>query len=215
MNNYINVSKEDISDIVIIIPSLLKFKDNLLDDIKVLKDIGYTGTYKGRRVSIIESKIGIGKISHDLFKSYDVNSIIRINNSQALTMDLNLNDIILVNAAYNDSDTDEFEYASSYLNFYLQDAASSLNTSISIANVYTKDKFYNSDDNYRKSYNKYGCLVCDKESFKLFECAKKFNKKAACLLTVSDSLETDKILNESEMKKSFKKLIEIALESTL
>lgn len=218
MKSQINILKEDISDVVIIVPDLLNLIDiinNYLENFKAIDNFGYTGTYKGRKVSIIESKVDIEKISYELFELYNVDSIIGINVTQALTMDLNLNDIIVVNAAYKDSDIEESLYASSYLNFYLQDAASSLNTSISIANVYTRDAFYNSDDNYKKSYNKYGCLACDKEAFKLFECAKKLNKKSTFLLTVSDHLGTNKKMIETEIEKSLKKLIEVALESTL
>lgn len=233
MTPHIEAKKEDIAKVVLMPGDPLRAKmiaEEFLENPRLINQVrnvlGYTGTYKGKEVTVMASGMGmpsIGIYSYELFKFYDVESIIRVGSAGAYTKDLNLYDVILVNAAYSDSSyakvqsgSEESEiHASSNLNFYLQDAANSLNIPITIANVYSTDIFYKENDNYKEIYNKYGCLACEMESFALFHNAKMLNKKAACLLTISDNLETKEETTSLERQNSFKQMIKIALESIL
>lgn len=233
MTPHIEAKKEDIAKTVIMPGDPLRAKmiaETFLDNPRLINKVrnilGYTGTYKGKEVTVMASGMGmpsIGIYSYELFKFYDVDNIIRVGTAGAYTKDLNLYDIILVNASYSDStyakvqngSEDTLINASSNLNFYLQDAASRLNIPLTIANIYSTDVFYKENDNYLELYHKYGCLACEMESFALFHNAKVLGKKAACLLTVSDNLETKEETTSEERQNSFKQMIEVALESIL
>lgn len=233
MTPHIEAKKEDIAKVVLMPGDPLRAKmiaEEFLENPRLVNKVrnifAFTGTYKGKEVTVMASGMGmpsIGIYSYELFKFYDVDSIIRVGSAGAYTRDLNLYDVILVNASYSDSSyakvqsgcEDTLLYASSNLNFYLQEAANNLNIPITIANVYSTDVFYKEQENYKELYNKYGCLACEMESFALFHNAKALNKKAACLLTISDNLETKEETTSLERQNSFKKMIEIALESIL
>jgi len=233
MTPHIEAKKEDIAKTVLMPGDPLRAKmiaETFLESPRLVNQVrnifAYTGTYKGKEVTVMASGMGmpsIGIYSYELFKFYDVDSIIRVGSAGAYTKDLNLYDVILVNASYSDSNYAKVQSgseetlieASSSLNFYLQEAADNLNIPITIANIYSTDVFYKEKDNYKELYNKYGCLACEMESFALFHNAKMLNKKAACLLTVSDNLETKEETTPEERQNAFKKMIEIALESIL
>lgn len=233
MTPHIESRKEDIAKIVIMPGDPLRAKmiaDTYLENVKLVNKVrnvlGYTGTYKGKEVTIMASGMGmpsIGIYSYELFKFYDVDSIIRVGSCGAYTKDLNLYDVILVNEAYSDSSYAKVQNgyeenhigSSPSLNFYLREAAENLGKSITIANIYSSDVFYKENDNYKELYNKYGCLGVEMESFALFHNAKVLNKKAACILTVSDNLETKEETTAEERQNAFKDMIEITLESIL
>ena len=233
MTPHIEAKKEDTAKIVIMPGDPLRAKmiaETYLNDVKLVNTVrnmlGYTGKYKGKEVTVMASGMGmpsIGIYSYELFKFYDVDSIIRVGSCGAYTKDLNLYDVILVNEAYSDSSYAKIQNGysenhiegSSSLNFYLREAAENLGKSITIANIYSSDVFYKENDNYKELYNKYGCLGVEMESFALFHNAKVLNKKAACILTVSDNLETKEETTSEERQNAFKDMIEITLESIL
>lgn len=233
MTPHIEAKREDIAKIVIMPGDPLRAKmiaDTYLSDIKLVNTVrnvlGYTGKYKGKEVTVMASGMGmpsIGIYSYELFKFYDVDSIIRVGSCGAYTKDLNLYDILLVNEAYSDSTyakeqngyLENHIEGSSSLNFYLREAAENLGKSITIANIYSTDVFYKENFNYKEIYNKYGCLGQEMEAFALFHNAKVLNKKAACILTVSDNLETKEETTSEERQNAFKDMIEITLESIL
>ena len=233
MTPHIEANKDDIAKIVIMPGDPLRAKmiaETYLEDVKLVNTVrnvlGYTGKYKGKEVTVMASGMGmpsIGIYSYELFKFYDVDSIIRVGSCGAYTRDLNLYDVILVNEAYSDSSYAEVQNgylenhieASTSLNFYLRETAENLGKSITIANIYSSDVFYKENDNYKELYNKYGCLGVEMESFALFHNAKVLNKKAACILTVSDNLETKEETTSEERQNAFKDMIEITLESIL
>ena len=233
MTPHIEAKQGEIAKTVIMPGDPLRAKmiaENFLENSKLINQVrnvfGYTGTYKGKEVTVMASGMGmpsVGIYSYELFKFYDVDNIIRVGSAGAYTKDLNLYDVLLVNASYSDSSyakvqsgsDDNLISASSNLNFYIQEAANNLNIPLTIANVYSTDVFYKENDNYKEIYNKFGCLACEMESFALFHNAKILNKKAACLLTISDNLETEEKTTSEERQNAFKQMIEIALESIL
>ena len=171
MTPHIEAKKDDIAKIVIMPGDPLRAKmiaDTYLENVKLVNTVrnvlGYTGTYKGKEVTVMASGMGmpsIGIYSYELFKFYDVDSIIRVGSCGAYTKDLNLYDVILVNEAYSDSSYAKVQNgyeenhieSSPSLNFYLREAAENLGKSITIANIYSSDVFYKEHDNYKELYN--------------------------------------------------------------
>ena len=87
------------------------------------------------------------------------------------------------------------------------------NVSLHFSNVHSSDIFYKENNNYKELYDKYGCVCVEMESFALFHNAKVLNKKASCLLTISDSLVTNEETTSEERQNSFGKMIKLALDA--
>ena len=201
---------------------------SFLSDYKCINSVrgmlGFTGMYKGKEVTVMASGMGmpsIGIYSYELFKFYNVDKIIRVGSAGSYTKDLNLYDVVLVNGCYSESSyaktqngcEDNMMYANETLNFYIKQAADENNIPITVANIHSSDVFYKEDNNFKELYEKYGCMCVEMESFALFHNANILNKKAACILTISDSLVTKEETTSEERQKSFNKMIELALKS--
>lgn len=204
--------------------------ETYLDNYKLVNDVrgmyAYTGTYKGKDITVMASGMGmpsIGIYSYELYKFYNVDNIIRIGSAGAYTADLNLYDLVLVNNCYSESSFAKTQNgyegniieSSSYLNFYIKETAEEMNKHITIGNIHSTDIFYYEIDNFRETYNQYGSLAREMESFALFHNAKVLNKKAACILTISNNLVTNAETTIDERQNSFTSMIELALESCL
>lgn len=233
MTPHIESKIDEIADTVIMPGDSLRAKliaERYLKNYKLVNSIrniyAYTGYYKDKLITIMASGMGmpsIGIYSYELYKEYNVKNIIRVGTCGSYTKDLNLYDIVLVNAAYSDSSfakvqnnsDDKIIDASEALNLYIKQTSDELNKHITIANIYSSDVFYKENDNYKDYINKYGCLAVEMESFALFHNAKVLNKRAACLLTVTDNFETGEKIDAVDRQNSVIDMIEIALESTL
>lgn len=185
---------------------------------------GYTGTYKGKKISVMGSGMGmpsIGIYSYELFAFYGVENIIRIGSCGAYSKDLNLYDVLLVKDAWSESSfakaqgisTSDVLEATPSLNDELRQHAKQLNIPITECRIHSSDVFYRQNfDDYKTIYQEHGCLAVEMESFALFANAKATNKHAACLLTVSDSLVTHEATSSDERQNAFTKMMEIALQ---
>lgn len=231
MTPHIEAKEGEIAKTVIMPGDPLRAKhiaEKFLKDAKLVNTVrnmlAYTGTYEGKEVTVMSSGMGmpsIGIYSYELYKFYDVENIIRVGSAGAYTKDLNLYDIVLVNGCYSESSfaktqngcEDNILYANDTLNFYIKQAAEENNIHITLANVHSSDVFYKENDNYEELYKKYGCMCVEMESFALFHNAKVLNKKAACILTISDNLVTQEKTTPQERQNSFDKMIELALKS--
>jgi len=188
---------------------------------------GFTGTYKGKKVSVMGSGMGIPSIgiySYELFKFYGVEKIIRIGSAGSYTNELNIYDVLLVEGAFSEStfalcqsgDTDKIQYPDPSLKEELRDAAKRLNIDVREGLVYSSDNFYfeeNAIAANRANVAEYNLLACEMESFGLFHTAKILGKKAACLLTISDSLVTHEETTHEERQKKLIDMMKIALEA--
>lgn len=233
MTPHIEAKKEDIAKTVIMPGDPLRAKfiaENYLENPRLVNQVrgmlAYTGTYKGKKITVMGSGMGmpsIGIYSYELYKEYDVEQILRIGTAGAYTADLNLYDVLLVQKCYSESSfgktqngSDEKEKEANFaLNFHIQEAAAELGKHLTIGTIHSSDVFYKENDNFRELYEKYGCLACEMESFALFHNASVLGKKAACILTISDNLVTKAETTSEERQKSLKDMIELALESCL
>lgn len=184
---------------------------------------GYTGTYKGKRVSIMGSGMGmpsIGIYSYELFSQYDVETIIRIGSCGALQENVHLRDIIIAQGCCTDSSfINQFHLPGTYSaisSFELLEkavhCAKEKDVTYHVGNVLASDVFYNADETANKKWAMMGVLGTEMESYALFTTAAYLKKKALTLLTVSDSLVTNEQTTAAEREKTFTAMMEIALE---
>ncbi len=186
---------------------------------------GYTGMYNGKKISVMGSGMGmpsIGIYSYELFAFYDVENIIRIGSAGAYTKELNLYDIVLVSESYSESTFanivlgDEIDTLSSdqILSQKIIDKSKELNMNITYGKIHSSDVFYRKNfDDYKELYSDKGCLCVEMESFALFANAKATGKKATCLLTISDNLETGELTTSEERQNAFTNMMKLALET--
>ncbi len=234
MTPHIEANKEDVAKIVIMPGDPVRAKliaDNYLENVKMISNVrgmnAFTGTYKGLKISVFPSGMGIpsmGIYSYELFKEYDVDKIIKVGTCGSYTKDLDLGDLVIINASYSESTyakvqdnvDDDLIYASDFINFYLRETAEEMGKHVTIANVHSSDVFYEEDDSIRKNaMDKHVCMACEMESFALFHNAKKFGKKASQILTVTDNLVTGERASASDRTNKVNDMIVIALESAL
>jgi purine-nucleoside phosphorylase len=230
---HIEAKEGEIADIVLMPGDPLRAKfiaehylENAVMFNSVRNMLGYTGYYHGKRVSVMGSGMGMpsmGIYSYELFKFYNVDSIIRIGSCGSFTNDLKIYDIFLADKAYSDSiysfsqngDTTKIISSSNDLSNKIEETAKNKGIKIVRGNVYSTDVFdpYKENPNYDVPINEYKCIAAEMETFALFHNAKILNKKAACLLTVSDSILKKEGISAEEREKSFTEMIELALNS--
>ena len=231
MTPHNEANKDDIAKIVLMPGDPLRAKfiaETYLTDYKLVNKVrnclAYTGYYNGKRVTVMASGMGmpsIGIYSYELFKFYDVDTIIRVGSSGAYTDELDVFDVVLVNGAYSESTYAKMQggeernilYGNQELNEHIMKVAKDNNINLHFVNTHSSDIFYKENDNFPELYEKYGCACVEMESFALFHNANILGKKAACLLTISDSLVTHKETTSEERQNSFKEMIELALKS--
>ncbi|MDD4298282.1 MAG: purine-nucleoside phosphorylase [Bacilli bacterium] len=228
---HIGALKGDIAKIVLMPGDPLRAKfiaETYLTDVVMFNQVrnmfGYTGYYNNKKVSVMGSGMGmpsIGIYSYELYNDYDVEKIIRIGSCGALIKELKLFDVILVDAAYSDSsyayvqsgNENKVIVSSSFLTNHIEAVAKQEGIEIVKGNVYSTDVFYNQNTDIEKLVNDYKCIGTEMEAFALFHNAKIFDKEAACILTVSDSLITKDAITSEQREKSFVKMVELALKS--
>ncbi len=204
-----------------------KYLDNAHIVNTVRNTLGYTGFYKGKEVTVFASGMGIpsmGIYSYELFTFHDVEKIIRIGSCGSNHKGVNLLDIILADSAYSISSfpkvyaAEEVNRAdaSKELTNHIEEILKKKDISYKKGLVLTSDVFdaYRDQTSYKSPYPKdLNPLGVDMETFCLFYLAHKLNKEAACLLTVSDSLNDNKKITSEQREKKLNKMIKIALES--
>ena len=223
--------KEDIAKIVLMPGDPLRAKyiaEKYLKDYKLVNSVrnmfAYTGFYKGKRITVMASGMGMpsmGIYSYELYKFYDVDTIIRIGSAGAYTDNLKLYDVVLVKGCYSESSfartqngcEDKILYANEDMNKHILEVAKKEKIDVHYELIHSTDIFYKEENNFQKLYEKYGCACVEMESFALFHNANLLGKKAVCLLTISDSLVTHRETTSLERQNSFNEMIKLALES--
>ena len=237
MTPHNEAKKEDISNIVIMPGDPLRAKyiaENFLDDAVLVNSVrgiyAYTGTYKGKRLTVMASGMGMpsmGIYCYELYKFYNVDTIIRIGSCGAYSKDLKLFDIILSENCYSESNyaltmnNDNCHVVSSSLdvNNIIVNTAEKENIIIYKGNTVCTDCFdlYMTDvnqflDRIPKGFNPLGAEM---EAFALFYTAKVLNKKASCMMSVVDSKYIDKVATPEERQTGLNNMIRLALDSSI
>lgn len=229
MTPHINAKKEDIAKTVLMPGDPLRAKfiaEKFLDNVKLVNTVRnmfmFTGEYKGKKVTIAGSGMGqpsIGIYSYELFKFYDVENIVRIGSAGSYKKDLVLYEVVLAKDSYSDSKTygqlvldvdTHVQTPSEKLNEKLKESAKKLNINLNIGRIHSSDVFYNSRP-LEETIQATQADCVEMESYALFTNAKKLNKNAACLVTISDNLITHEETSSKEREKKFLKMVEIAL----
>ena len=183
---------------------------------------GYTGTYKGKRVSVMASGMGMpsmGIYSYELFNFYDVKNIIRIGTAGCIRQDLKCGDVVLgMGACTNSNYEEQFKLpghfapiASFELLRKAVDTAEKLGITPIVGNIASGDLFYD-DANRLGDWNKMGVIAAEMESAALYMNAARAGKKALCICTISDNPFTGEATTAEERQTTFTKMMEIALE---
>ncbi len=223
-------NKDDIAKIVLMPGDPLRAKfiaDNFLTDVKEFNHVrnmyGYTGYYNGKKISVMGSGMGmasIGIYSYELYKFYDVETIVRIGSAGAYSADLDVYDTVLVTKAWSESTfalaqngyTAHEMLSNDEINNKLRENAKNLNIELKEACVHSSDVFYHEDAKiWEKVRDEHGCKAVEMECFALFTNALTLNKKAACLLTISDSFITHVVTSAEERQKCFTNMMKLAL----
>ena len=184
---------------------------------------GYTGTYKGKPVSVMGHGMGIPSValySYELYAFYDVDQIIRIGSAGALQDFMNLKDVVIAMGACTNSNYAEqyqlpgtFAPIASYnLLARAVESAKALNIPVHVGNVFSSDIFYDDRKDVADRWKKMGILCTEMEAAALYMNAARLGKEALTILTISDHFYKPEILTAEERQLGFTNMMEIALE---
>ncbi|AUS04022.1 purine-nucleoside phosphorylase [Pseudotamlana carrageenivorans] len=230
MSVHIEAQKGDIAETILLPGDPLRakwiaetFLENPVCFNKVRNMFGYTGTYNGKRVSVMGTGMGIPSISiyaHELITEYDVKNLIRVGSAGSYQEDVKIRDIVLAMAASSNSGLNEIRFngadyaptADFDLFKKALKAAETKNIPIKAGNIFSSDEFYADDFKSFKKWSKFGVLCVEMETAGLYTVAAKHHVKALSILTISDSLVTGERTTSLERETTFKDMIDIALE---
>jgi len=190
---------------------------------KVRNMLGYTGTYNGKKVSVMGTGMGVPSISiyaHELINAYGVKNLIRVGSAGSYQKDVKIRDVVLAMAASSNSGVNELRFGGAdyapTANFGLfikaVEAAKKKNIQLKAGNVFTSDEFYADDFEAYKKWSKFGVLCVEMEAAGLYTVAANHDVNALAILTISDSLVTGERTTTKERETTFKGMVEIALE---
>ena len=229
MSAHIDAKKNEIAETVLMPGDPLRAKwiaETFLDNAYCYSNIrgmlGYTGEFKGQRISIQGSGMGIPSAMiyyHELIKEYDVKRIIRVGTAGSYHEDVKIRDIILAlsastNSGINNAIFNDDSYApTANFNLIMKAAVYGQENNIPIkaGNILSSDQYYDEDPLAYKKWAKYGVLCVEMEAAGLYTIAAKYNIEALAILTISDSLVTGEKCSFEERERTFEEMVKIAL----
>lgn len=187
---------------------------------------GYNGTYKGHKVSVMASGMGmpsIGIYSYELYNFFGVENIIRVGSAGGLSSEVKLRDIVAGLGANTNSNfasqygvTGTIAPTCSYeLLGAAVDSAEDLGLSLKVGNLFSSDTFYDADPDCLKKWAEVGSLAVEMEAAALYLTAKKAGKKALAICTISDIPATGEGCSAEERQNTFTDMMKIALETAV
>lgn len=234
MSLHIGAKEGQIAETILLPGDPLRAKlvaDTYLEDVicynQVRGMLGFTGTYKGKRISV--QGTGMGIPSHaiyvtELIRDYGCKNLIRVGTCGAMIEDVRLKDIVLAQGSCTDSGFnkqmfDGFDYAP-IANFELllaaYNEAKHMKLEVRVGNVFTSDVFYVDDfAAYIKKWAEHGVIGVEMETTALYTIAAKYGVKALTILSVTDQLVTGERLTADERQNSLKQMLELALNTTI
>lgn len=189
---------------------------------KIRGMLGYTGSYKGKSVSVQGTGMGIPSAliyCHELIKDYGVKNLIRVGSAGSYQKDIKIRDIVIAMAASSTSNINNIRFLNSDyaptadFELFMKAVQYSRDNNIPIkaGNILSSDQFYEDDPDSYKQWAEFGVLCVEMETAGLYTVAAKYNVKALSILTISDSLVTKEKTSSEERESTFTKMIEIAL----
>lgn len=230
---HINADSEDFGKTVLMPGDPLRSKfiaDNYLENAKLVNNVrgiqGYTGTYKGTKISVMASGMGmptIGIYSYELFNIFGVDNIMRIGSTGAMQENVKVRDIIIgMGACTNSNYASQFGLSGTFApiaSYKLMseaiNQAEKLNANYHVGNILSSDTFYSDDDKATAGWQKMGVLCVEMEAAALYMNAARAGKNALAILTVSDHLITGEETTAEERQTSFTQMMEIALNTAV
>ncbi|WML44993.1 purine-nucleoside phosphorylase [Neobacillus sp. PS3-40] len=232
MSIHIGAKENEIAETVLLPGDPLRAKyiaETFLENAKCYNEVrnmfGFTGTYKGKRVSVQGTGMGIPSISiyvNELMQSYNVQTLIRVGTCGAIQKDVKVRDVILAMTASTDSQMNRLTFGgidfAPTANFELlkkaYEAGIDKGLNLKVGNVFTADMFYNENADHEK-WAQYQILALEMETTALYTLAAKFGRKALSVLTVSDHILTGEETTSEERQITFNDMIEVALEAAI
>ena len=197
------------------------FLDNPVLFNKVRGMLGFTGTYKGKRVSVMGHGMGVPSMaiySYELFNFYGVKKIIRVGSAGSMNPDLHIGDLMLAQGACTNSNyASQFQLSGTFApiaDFDLLRAAvekaEELGYTYKVGNIYSSDIFYDENSGATAQWQKMGVLAVEMESAALYMNAARYGGRALCLCTISDSLVTGEATTAEQRQNSFTHMMDVA-----
>ncbi|CAG21935.1 MULTISPECIES: purine-nucleoside phosphorylase [Photobacterium] len=230
---HINAELGDFAETVLMPGDPLRAKfiaENFLEDVKQVCDVrsmlGFTGTYKGKRVSVMGHGMGIPSCSiyvHELIKDFGVKNIIRVGSCGAVHDDVKLMDIIIGMGASTDSKVNRIRFNdhdfAAIADFHLLETsvqqARLQNVNVRVGNIFSADLFYSPEEGLFDKMEKLGMLGIDMEAAGIYGVAAELGAKALTILTVSDHIKRGEKLSSEDRQKSFGEMMNVALETAV
>lgn len=230
MSIHIGAKKGDIAPSILLPgdPYRARFiAENMLDDAACFNEVrgmlGYTGTFHGKRVSVMGTGMGVPSHSiyvNELITEFDVTTLIRVGTCGALQPNLELGDVVLAMASSTDSHVNRLRFAgmdyaptaSFDLLLKAYQTATERGATVRVGNILTSDTFYHDDPESWKLWAAFGVLVVEMETTGLYTLAAKYGVDALSILTVSDSLVSGAKTTSEQREKTFTQMIELALD---
>ena len=226
---HINATPEDFAKTVLMPGDPLRAKfiaENFLEDARLVNNVrgihGYTGTYKGNKISVMASGMGmpsIGIYSYELYNFFGVENIMRIGSAGAISPDIKVHDIVIgmgacTNSAYADSFNLNGTYAPICSYKMLKtcaDVAQNMGLSFHVGNLLSSDTFYSEQN--ASDWGKMGVMAVEMEAAALYMNAARAGKNALAICTVSDHILTGEAISAEERQTSFTDMMRLALET--
>lgn len=201
--------------------------ENYLEDVTCFNTVrnmfGYTGTYQGKRVSVMGGGMGIPSIgiySYELYHFYNVDNIIRIGSAGGFADDIHVRDIVIgMGASTNSNFAAQYRLPGTFApiaDFGLLrnavETAEQKNIKVVVGNILSSDTFYDDNSSANEAWKKMNVLAVEMEAAGLYMNAARAGKKALCILTISDHVFTGESLSAEDRQKTFREMMEIALE---
>lgn len=201
--------------------------ENFLEDVVQFNSVrnmfGYTGTYKGKRISVMGGGMGmpsIGIYTYELFNFYDVDNIIRIGTAGSLKNEVHLRDVVVgLGASTNSNYVSQYNLPGTFAPIASFDLVSDAvkvakekNINAVVGNILSSDTFYCADETATDKWRSMGIIAVEMEAAALYMNAAQAGKNALCLLTISDHVLTGESLSAEDRQLSFTQMMEIALE---
>lgn len=228
---HIGAKNGDIAKTVLMPGDPLRAKfiaETYLEDVvcfnQVRNMLGFTGTYKGKRVSVMGSGMGmpsIGIYSYELYNFYDVDNIIRIGSAGGIGDHIKLRDIVIgMGASTNSNFAVQYQLPGTFApiaDFGLLrkavESAEKLNVKTVVGNILSSDTFYDDNKETNSLWKKMNVLCVEMEAAALYMNAARAGKNALCILTISDHVFTGESLSAEDRQLTFREMMEIALET--